>query len=55
MGDDGSVLWIDQVTARPVRGTSSGAGTGLAFTDYDRVPAPTAPPPDLVIDAGALH
>ncbi|MET9315774.1 hypothetical protein ABZX12_28490 [Kribbella sp. NPDC003505] len=55
VGDDGSVLWIDQVTARPVRGTSSGAGTGLAFTDYDRVPTPTAPPSDLVIDAAALH
>lgn len=52
--DKESVLWIDQVTGRPVRARSYTGTGGVAFTDYGQVPAPQAPPRNLIVDTSAL-
>lgn len=52
--DKESLVWIDQVTGRPVRAQDP-TGTGsVAFTDYNQVPAPQAPPQNLIVDTSAL-
>jgi hypothetical protein len=53
--DDESVLWIEQVSGRPVRVAGSDGETDLAFTEYNRVIPPTAPPAGMVVEAGALR
>ena len=49
-------LWVDAFTARPVRLEMPGkSGTdALAFTEYNRIAAPTAPPAAQIIDGKAL-
>jgi hypothetical protein len=49
-------LWVDALTARPVRLEMPGkSGTdALAFTEYNRIAAPTAPPAAQVIDGKDL-
>lgn len=51
--DTDGTLWVDTVTARPVRLESSGTDA-LTFTEYNQVTTPKAPPADQVIDGKAL-
>jgi hypothetical protein len=50
--DTDGTLWVDTVTARPVR-LESGTDT-LTFTEYNQVTPPKAPPAAQVIDGKAL-
>lgn len=52
LSDDDGTLWVDAATARPVR-IESGKDA-LAFTDYNRVAIPKAPPANQLIDGKAL-
>jgi hypothetical protein len=51
--DTDGTLWVDTVTARPVRLESSGTDA-LTFTEYNQVTTPKAPPADQVIDGKTL-
>ncbi|WP_350275194.1 hypothetical protein [Kribbella sp. HUAS MG21] len=51
--DADGTLWVDTATARPVRLESSSTDA-LSFSDYNRIPAPKAPPAAQVIDGKAL-
>ncbi|WP_410791673.1 hypothetical protein [Kribbella sp. C-35] len=51
--DTDGTLWVDTVTARPVRLESSGTDA-LTFTEYNQVTTPKAPPSNQVIDGKAL-
>ncbi|TCC28447.1 hypothetical protein [Kribbella sindirgiensis] len=51
--DTDGTLWVDTVTARPVRLESSGADA-VTFTEYNQATTPKAPPAAQVIDGKAL-
>ncbi|TDW84108.1 hypothetical protein EV137_6912 [Kribbella pratensis] len=51
--DTDGTLWVDTVTARPVRLESSGTDA-LTFSEYNQVATPKAPPAAQVIDGKAL-
>ncbi len=51
--DTDGTLWVDTVTARPVRLESTGTDA-LTFTEYNQVATPKAPPANQVIDGKAL-
>jgi hypothetical protein len=52
LSDGEGTLWVDTVTARPVRleTPSDGAGEALRFSDYNRLKAPKVPPAAKTLD-----
>lgn len=55
LSNGADVLWVDTITARPVRLQGAGKGTDfLAFSRYGQVPVIKAPPKSQTIDQKAL-
>ena len=56
LSDGEGTLWVDTLTARPVRveTRSDGVDEALRFSDYNQLKAPKAPPASLTMDGRKL-